>query len=342
MQARACQPAKTPMTLPRPMAHGSTAAVALLVLLAGCVASPSPPAGDAAADEPREASFAVQLARGGGSIAGLVWTPAEGATTVVLALHTVGGTKDNEWHNAPLANYSLAEDVVARGRAFVAIDLPSYGASDGGEDTTLVDLRDAASQVADQLRAGGYGVSTGEAPTFERVVGVGYSMGGHVANLAQAQEARPFDAIATFGWSLSAADPQWEACVTGTPACTDERDPLLHAPNVEPEVWAFLNETHTEVSVPLFMQAVATTAGAPNGDGAPQARLAEGVAGPVLLVQGDEDWVWWDQAGDADRYPPTAEVEVVTLDDTGHFVLHHRTRLVAHDAFAAWLDRHDL
>ncbi len=271
----------------------------------------------------KKTSYTV-ISRTGGlvRVAALEWVPKR-ATTVLLALHGRAGVKENNWGPLSVPHYSLALHQYDEGRATVAIDFPGYGESEG--DPYLAGTDDysfVVAQIADALRA-----------RFDRVVGVGHSMGAIVVGITQGMFGS-FDAIVPAALSHGGFSPQFTAtCGQTPPACPNPRR-LLFTSYADRRV---VEEFVKPLRVP----------DSPTRDrtGAISRReVTEQVMVPVLIILGKNDFVFDTSkyAEEPSYYSSSPDVKLVLLPRTGHAVFHHLNHRYVETAIRKWLTEHKL
>jgi pimeloyl-ACP methyl ester carboxylesterase len=173
---------------------------AVAVLAAGLVCGPARPAAAASAagtTSCREVRVPVTVGRQAGAIAGTLCVPPRAATVQVLV---PGNTYNRAYWQVDLepSRYSYVRAANAAGYATLALDRLGTGASlhptspamTLGNDVTTVH------QVATALRRSVFG-------PFDRVVGVGHSLGSVVVNQVAGEHPKDFDAIVLTGFSHS-------------------------------------------------------------------------------------------------------------------------------------------
>lgn len=266
-------------------------------------------------------------------VAALEWIPYR-AKTVLLALHGRGGMKENSWGPLVVPRYSFALDQYRNGRATIAIDFPGYGESEGNPYLAGVeDYAFVVDQIADALHS-----------RFEKVVGVGHSMGAQVVNVAQGLFAS-FDAIVPTAYSHG-----------GTSA--GFRDTCGRPPFVCPNIRKLLFTSHADRRVVEdFVRRLRPPSPAivlngtffgvpptghdlgPSGDD-----VTATVTVPVLVVLGADDFLWDTSkyAEEPSHYPSSPDVKLVVLPRTGHALFHHLTHRYVHSLVGNWLTKHKL
>jgi alpha-beta hydrolase superfamily lysophospholipase len=280
------------------------------------------------ADAPRarKTSYTV-LSRSGGAvrIAALEWLPYR-AKTVLLALHGVGGVKENNWGPLVVPGYSFGLHRYEEGRATIALDLPGYGGSEGNPYLTgIEDHAFVVDQIADDLRR-----------RFERVVGVGHSLGAAIVNTAQGAFAS-FDAIIPAGASHGGAGEGCDGPDIRKTLFTSYADRRV----VEDFVWRLRPPKLTQV-INAWL----------HGGGPPEVPhigpgpddLTSAVQVPVLIILGKDDCLWDTSkyADEPSHYASSPDVKLVVLARTGHAVFHHLNHGSLAKVIGAWLTKHKL
>ena len=133
-----------------------------------------------------------------------VFVPADPLPVVVLA--TPGGGMSRRYFDLPLAGYSMARHLAARGIVVVAVDLPGVGDSPPGDDPRALHpdalagvLAGVGAEIARDARSGSLHPRLPPLP-LARSIGLGHSMGSMLTVMAQARQ-RPFDELVLLGWS---------------------------------------------------------------------------------------------------------------------------------------------
>jgi pimeloyl-ACP methyl ester carboxylesterase len=290
---------------------------------------------------------------GATEVAGLLWEPAGGASSVLLSVHGSGGSKEN-WGPISAPGYSFAHAMMAEGHAVLAIDLPGYGESKAaGDKQSVEDFALAVDQIARAARAGTYCAEGTKPHAFSRVVGNGLSIGALIVEVAQGRH-HSFDAIIAGGWSMAGFSPAYLACLYRDKCQDNPLAEVWYVENVEPAVIDYLRHTRPNrlkpsgrTSVHLWggVSFVPTDTGgegegAPLPAGAPKLQdLAATIDVPVLLMFGEKDTTY-NMEGVRDeraRFPHARDVRLELIPDSGHFIRWHRTNAQADAIVLRWL-----
>lgn len=169
---------------------------ALLSAAAGPVAA-DPRARGVAATTCRDVEVPVNVAARADVIAGTLCVPPEATTVQVLV---PGNTYNRSYWQADIdpARYSYVRQANLAGYATLAVDRLGTGDSlhPSSEAMTLKNDVTTVHEVVTAVRAGAFGI-------FERVVGVGHSLGSVVVNQVAGEHPDDFDALVLTGFSHS-------------------------------------------------------------------------------------------------------------------------------------------
>jgi pimeloyl-ACP methyl ester carboxylesterase len=135
----------------------------------------------------------------------VVWSPERLAHDRTVVFCFPGGGMNRRYFDIPVAGYSMAADVAARGHLIVLMDHPAVGDSDVPDDPwrlspqTVAEIDAyAVGKLGMTLAGGGVPEVPGAPP--RRTIGVGHSMGGMLV-AAQQAAAKPYDGLVLLGHS---------------------------------------------------------------------------------------------------------------------------------------------
>jgi pimeloyl-ACP methyl ester carboxylesterase len=254
---------------------------------------------------------------------------------------THGITYNHEYWDLPEIGgqkYSYARYMARRHYAVLALDLPGTGESDR-PDGDFIDLEQSVSalhQVAQHLRA------TAEKNTFETLIYVGHSNGALISTFAQALYGDA-QAVVNTGWLNTSHDvPVPDELIEALRA----QGPYIRVPgelraglfyeaaHADPDVIAYDNEvadTMTRGQFDDLMAILRSPALIPAGNITVPVMVQLGEKDP--MAPGTEDYV----QAEARMYPRSPFVWVDTLENTGHVLNGHYSRMRSWMAIDAWL-----
>lgn len=255
------------------------------------------------------------------------------------------------WNFADVPGYDYAAAMAHKGHVSVVVDRLGYDASGRppGTATCLGAHADMAAQVVRQLKSGT------RTPAFERVVLAGHSVGGGIAELA-AHSFRDLDlaGLVLFAWADQGYSPQSvEQSLQQARDCASGGEP---AEPGGPTGYAYFGRTEAEFVANVFHDTDPTVVAAatarrnrdPCGDNAGLARIlvvnatrVSSITAPVLLVFGDDDAVYEDNADEtqAALFSGSSKVTLRHVPNAGHALALERSAPLVHDIAAAWLPK---
>lgn len=332
---------------------------AAALAFAAAAASPQ----SAAAEPPvrcQEVAFDVALAPGEPAdqelVASLCARGAVQNKTIQVLLH--GATFDHHYWDFPHQpeTYSYVEHATRAGYAVLNVDRVGYGRSSRPEDGADVDLPAGAftaHQVIQELRSGERAVPGFGRLAAERVILVGSSMGSFISKILGsvyggvdgiiltgfAHHVGPggmesFDRLIPAQEDPKFADLPYDNYLSSIPSTRELH--FYHMPNMDPDVAALdteLRQTWTTGEVDTIFQTI---------------EMPVEFDVPTLVITGDYDPIYCeipcsesgDLDGEADLYPPEAQVEVEIVPDVGHALNLHKTAPEVFDTMLSWADRH--
>lgn len=273
---------------------------------------------------------------------------------VAVYLHGLGYSSFF-WHLTEVPQYDYARTQAEQGHVSLVIDRlgnPAHDELQDGNNTCLPAQADIANQIIEQLREGAYTTTGSVTPRFGRVLLIGHSAGGLIAELTQAVYGTG-EALAVIGYhhypsaltvqQFSAAgqdcltSPQPAGGNSGAPnyapfGRTDTDFAAAHFHDVEPAVAdVVLRKRNRDACGDLLsgLQGVLGTYGA-----SPLIQV------PVLLLTGEKDALFPPPGGALQTrtgYPGAHRLSVVELPGTGHAMTFGRTHETFRQVMGQWL-----
>jgi pimeloyl-ACP methyl ester carboxylesterase len=290
------------------------------------------------------------------------------APMVAVYLHDLGvsgaydrtGARGGFWNFGAVPGYDFATQMAAKGFVSLVINELGYepsgqpagdGSCVGGQATIL-------HQIIGDLRSGRYASRDGAPVAFGRVIALGHSIGGLIAQI-DAYTFQDVNGLGVLGYADNGSSPQADQesltsagiCATGGQPANGDRGPSGYAyyEQSDQEFEAnFFDETNTDpavigVSAPLHARA-------PCGDlnSIVPAILVDNqqdaaIKVPVLLVYGSSDSSYpASGAGQqAAMYSSSPDVTTDVIPHAGHAFTLERTAPAFRADIAEWLIRHD-
>jgi pimeloyl-ACP methyl ester carboxylesterase len=303
----------------------------------------------------RDVAIPIVVAAQAGTIAGTLCVP-PGATTVQVLVP--GNTYNRSyWQvDADPAAYSYVRRANRAGQATLAIDRLGTGASLHPESSAMTLSADATTvhEVVAAVRAGRFG-------RFDRVVGVGHSLGSVVVNQLAGEHPQDLDALVLTGFShsinavnatvlaaasyvLPAGDPQFAGRhLDGYYLTTGRggRTPLYAVPAAATQILAW--DDRNRDAADLVELGGLGRFQIPN--------RSRAIAVPVLVVDGGQDSVACGlasgqctdsaglQASEAPWFGPRARVTAWLVPGVGHNVTLHRNAAEVDAGITDWIGR---
>ncbi len=294
----------------------------------------------------RDVEVPVTVGSHAGAVAGTLCVP-PGARTVQILV--AGNTYDRSYWQADVdpATYSYVRRANLAGYATLALDRLGTGASlhPPSAAMTFANGVRTVHDVVTAVRVGAFG-------QFDRVVGVGHSLGSIVVNQVAGEYADDFDALVLTGFSHSINFVNAAARVAPGYALATGLDPFYvttqpggrrgfyAADAVAPDVLAWDDRTRDTANLVEIVGF--------GGFQFPNASAAVDL--PVFVVDGSDDAVACgllsgdcatsEQLADAERlwFGPDAEVAAWAVPGLGHAVTLHRNAPAVHAGITAWID----
>lgn len=278
----------------------------------------------------------------------------ESSPAATLYLHGLG-YGGFFFHLKEIPQYDYAREQAGQGHVSVVIDRLGNPAQDDlkdGNATCLPAQADMANQIAASLRAGNYDAGSADEPKFGRVLLVGHSAGGMIAEIAQAVF-KTADALAVVGYThypSPLAFQQFFAagqdCLTapqsargsqGSPnyapfGRTDEDFAAGHFYDIEPAVAEIVLRKHNLDpcgDLQSGLQGLLSTSA-----------LTSLIDVPVLLINGANDALFpppFSQIETQTAWSSAARLGVVEMPGTGHALTFGRTHEEFRSLMAQWL-----
>jgi pimeloyl-ACP methyl ester carboxylesterase len=258
------------------------------------------------------------------------------------------------WHLKEIPEYDYAREQADQGHVSIVIDRlgnPAHDDLKDGNATCLPAQADMADQITDQLRLGTY-QTAGVTPHFSRVMLVGHSAGGMIAELAQSIF-KSADGLAVVGYThypsalaLQTFFAAGQDCVTAPQGAHGDSG----APN-----YARFGRTDAEFTAGHFYDVEPAVAGLVlrkrNRDACGDLLSAlQGLVGtdvdtlsinvPVLLITGDKDAFFpppFNQVQAQTAYPSASKLGVVEVKNAGHAITLGRSHEEFRSLMAQWL-----
>ncbi len=273
---------------------------------------------------------------------------------VAMYLHGLGYSSFF-WHLSEVPEYDYARTQAEQGHVSLVIDRlgnPAHDELKDGNNTCLPGQADIANQIIQHLQAGTYTVKGPVTPRFERVILIGHSAGGLIAELTQAVYGTG-EAVAVIGYhhypsaltvqQFSAAgqdcltSPESARGSAGAPnyasfGRTDADFTAAHFHDVEPAIAeVVLRKRNRDACGDLLsgLQGLTGTYGA-----SPLIQV------PVLLLTGEKDALFPPPGGAVQSqsgYPGASRLSVVELPGTGHAMTFGRTHETFRQIMGQWL-----
>jgi pimeloyl-ACP methyl ester carboxylesterase len=267
------------------------------------------------------------------------------------------------WQFRPGTDYDFSYQLALSGHASVTLDRIGYGSSDKppGLLSCIGGEADTVHQVITQLRAGDYGSSSGEHPSFRTVTLAGHSAGAPVAEI-EAYSYHDIAGLVLMGWADAAATPFGVAdALKATLFCATRGlvgNNNEGAPHPAPVDYAYEGPAADYVravfsSTPPDVINESLALRNPNACGEIVSVPDEVVLGlswlrtivvPVALFSGADDAAV-SAAGvvrSRSSFSGSKDVEVTILDHTSHAVTLEAGRQELQRGLAAWLDARHL
>ena len=259
-----------------------------------------------------------------------------------------------------LPNFDYAERQATRGLTSVVIDRLGYGDSDkpAGVSSCLGGQADVAHQIAQQLKAGTFDVTSGRrAPRFRQVILAGHSIGGLIAELTAVSFPDAIDGLAVIAFSNNAATPlKMQTAQESLSICSaggELSDGTSGAPG-----YAYFGQTPEAFASSVFFNptpraldaTVARRTRNPCGDLATvmqgsQVNLANlgSIDVPVLLIIGAQDRLYSPPAveDEASRFTGTRDVTFRIVHGVGHAISLDGDGRAFARRIAPWLESYD-
>lgn len=281
-----------------------------------------------------------------GAIAGTLCVP-PGART--LQLLVAGNTYNRSYWQSDVepATYGYVRRANSAGYATLAVDRLGTGSSlrpPSGEMTFGNDVS-TMHDVVTAVRAGVFG-------PFDRVVGVGHSLGSIVVDELAGEHPNDLDALVLTGFSHSINIVNAAGRVATRYAATADADPFYitaqpggrdgfyAASAVAPEILAWDDRTRDTANlVEMAGFAHFQVPNASRGISAP-VFVVNGAADPVACGAGSGDCATGEALRDSERpwFGPHADVAAWTVPGLGHAVTLHRNAAVVNATITAWID----
>lgn len=272
---------------------------------------------------------------------------------VTMYLHGLGYSSFF-WHLTEVPTYDYARKQAEQGHVSLVIDRlgnPAHEDLNDGNATCLPAQADMADQIADHLRAGSYQTG-GLVPKFERVILVGHSAGGLIAELAQSffQSAA---ALAVVGYThypsplaLQTFSQANSDCLTAPEAARGDSGAPNYAPfgrtaedfaaahfhGVEPAVAEIVLRKRNRDACGDLLSGLQGLLGTHSGTPA--------ILVPTLLITGANDALFPPGGSTIQTqtaYPQAARLGVVEIPNTGHALTFGRTHEEFRYLMAQWL-----
>ncbi len=273
---------------------------------------------------------------------------------VAMYLHGLGYSSFF-WHLTEVPQYDYARTQAEQGHVSLVVDRlgnPAYDELKDGNNTCLPGQADIANQIIGQLQEGTYSTAGAVTPRFERVILIGHSAGGLIAELTQAvfgsakavgvvgyhhfPSALTAQTFAEAGQDCLTA-PQPARGTSGAPnyapfGRTDADFRAGHFHDVEPAVAdVVLRKRNRDACGDLLsgLQGLVGTQAF-----SPLIRV------PVLLLTGENDALFPPPGGAVQTqtaYPGASRLSVVEMPNTGHAMTFGRTHEEFRTLMALWL-----
>lgn len=273
---------------------------------------------------------------------------------VAMYLHGLGYSSFF-WHLREVPEYDYARTQAEQGHASLVIDRlgnPAHDELRDGNNTCLPGQADIANQIIEQLRAGSYRATGPVTPRFERVILVGHSAGGLIAEITQAVFGTG-EAVAVVGYHHYPSALTLQQFAAAGQDCLTAPQPArgnAGAPNYAPfgRTDADFTAAHFHDVEPAVADVVLSKRNRDAcGDllSGSQGLLGTHVVSPlirvpVLLLTGEEDALFPPPGGAVQTqtaYPGASRLSVVELPDTGHAMTFGRTHETFRQILAQWL-----
>jgi pimeloyl-ACP methyl ester carboxylesterase len=273
-----------------------------------------------------------------------------GAVTVYL--HQIG-MGSWYWHFKAVPGYDYAGELARLGHVSLVIDEIGYGDSGRPEGTKSCygSEADTASQIAKQLREGGYAASGGAAPRFGKVA-LGSNAAAGLMSQPAAYSFGNFDALVVTSWAdqgfstfLTRGAFEENAFCAGGGDTKDGQPGYVNTPMDA----SLVGPLYFADADPRVLQAT-TALRSPGPCGEPQSALAtiggdqaalREVKVPVLLVYGTKDAFFDDprSAGDQQKglYTGSRDVTATFIDGAGNALALERSAPRFRDIVSSWL-----
>jgi pimeloyl-ACP methyl ester carboxylesterase len=345
------------------------AALAILVALAGLAPAVSAPLRQRIVDLPvtfrvrniNRSKVSCQSDGKSYSLRGHLVAPAGalGKRSRPVALYVHGYTHgESTWRQVPHSALDFPYQLARLGHASVSIDQLGYGASGkpNGNQVCLGSEADMVHQVIGSLRSGHYQVSGPlPAPSFRRVVMVGFSNGGTVAQ-TEAYSFLDVEALVVGGWTeLFLASPvSIQAAPRVGPVCARGGEPVEPGgPSGYAFTWpsaeAEANDVFYDPAPGARERLAKVRQPDPCGVGTSYLTAASvspreigTINVPVLLVFGSRDKVQPRPFGDAQLllYTGTQDKRLVYIDEAGHSLMAEKRFRTFQLLISGWLRLH--
>ena len=271
---------------------------------------------------------------------------------VTVYLHQIG-MGSWYWHFKAVPDYDFATELARLGHVSLVIDEVGYGDSGrpDGTKSCYGSEADTASQIAKQLRDGGYTASGGAAPRFGKVA-LGSNAAAGLMSQPAAYSFGNFDALVVTSWAdqgfstfLTKGAFDENAFCAGGGQTKDGQPGYVNTPMDD----SLVGQLYFADADPRVLQAT-TALRSPGPCGEPQSALAtiggdqaalREVKVPVLLVYGTKDAFFDDprSAGDQQKglYSGSRDVTATFIDGAGNALALERSAPRFRDIVSSWL-----